>query len=223
VSGSLSNQEVDRSSDTVLNASSVKKNEHRWQNSVDDRIRGILEEAARGLEWAWKLDRQSPNSYPMNTGYLFAEIREHLVGESKTRSHIQLPPPTPPPKSLSELVSDKIIAAVYEDQNDGSYKEALKKAAIDFEEGPKAWRRILHAADAAYSIEHYGLEAIPKPRVHFLHRNLLELTELMGVNDLKPDGLLEFFEDMCPCREKHTTDAIRKLAKRRARTRKKRP
>lgn len=199
----------------------MSKNQHRWKAWVDERIRTVLEEAANGLVWAWKQDKKHRGSYPVNTWYLFYQIEEQLKNKPVVRMGIKLPPPPPPPQSLSELVDDEIIGSVYEDQNEGSYKDALKQAAAAYGEGTSAWRKILRAVDGAYATRHYGIEHAPKPRVHFLHRNLLEITNLATMSDFTNEGIAEFLDDICPCGKKHTPEAIRKLRKRwadRART-----
>ena len=189
----------------------VGKNQHRWKKSVDDRIRGVLEEAAKGLEWAWKLDKKHARSYPINTWYLFVQIEERLEDKPVVRTGIKLPRPSPPPQSLSELVDDKTIGGIYEEQNEGSYKDALKQAAAGYGEGTSAWRKILRAVDGAYANNFYGIEHAPKPKVHFLHRNLLEIASLAQLSDLTHEGIAEFLDDLCPCGKTHKPDAIRKL------------
>src|SRR5262249_18729108 len=106
------------------------------------------------------------------------------------------------------------IRAVYEQQNDGTYQEALKLAAFVDGKASSAWRKILHAVDAAYLIDRYGDQAAPKPRVQFLHRELLKIAALADLNDLSHQGIVEFLDDLCPCGERHTAEAIRKLRKR---------
>lgn len=197
----------------------VRKNQHRWKSWIeDDLARCVLEQAAETLKWAWGIDKNYPKSYPVNTSHVFEQIAEQLRHEPGEHKPFKLPPPPPPPQSLFDLVDDKMISAVYEDQNDGSYKDALRRAA-DFG-GGASWRKILRAVDAAYAIGHYGDEAAPKPRVHFLHRNLLALLEspIVGekLQDLRLEGIQDFFDDLCPCGTEHTAEAIRKLRKRRA-------
>ncbi|SRR5713101_846731 len=194
----------------------VSKNQHRWKGLLSPRIQSVFEEGAKGLEWAWKQDKKHPDSYPINTWYLFAQIEEQLQNHPKIRKSIKLPPPSPPPQSLTELVDEKIIGVVYEDQNDGSYKDALKQAARAHGAGTSAWRKILRAIDGAYAIDYYGVEFAPKPRVHFLHRNLLTLADSEHLRGLTLEGILDFFEDMCPCGKTHKSDAVRKLMERRA-------
>jgi hypothetical protein len=194
----------------------VSKNQHRWKTWADDRIRAVLEEAAEALDWAWKRDQKDPESYPINTWYRFVQIEEQLEGQSNVGKGIKLPPPSPPPQTFCELVDDEIIGAVYEEQNEGTYKGALKQAAAEHGEGTSAWRKILRAVDGAYAVSYYGLEHAPKPRVHFLHRNLLAIVDSEHLRGLTLDGIVEFFDDVCPCGKKHQPDALRKLRKRKS-------
>jgi len=193
----------------------VGRNQHRWKNWVkDDRSRGILEQAAEDLKWAWSVDKKYPESYPINTSHLLGEITEQLRHEPGERKPFKLPPPPPPPQRFCDLVDDKTIGAVYEDQNDGSYRDALKRAALGFGKGIPAWREIMRAVNSAYLIDCFGIEFVPKPRVHFLHRNLLALAESGPLRGMKLPGVLDFLDDICPCGKKHNQDAIRKLRKR---------
>lgn len=146
------------------------------------------------------------------------EIEQQLQAQPKVQKSFKLPPPPPPPKRLSELVDEKTIRTVYEQQNAGTYREALKLAASGDRKASLAWRKILHAVEAAYFINHYGDDAAPKPRVHFLHRELLEIADATDLKELTHQGFAEFLDDVCPCDKNHKTDAIRKLRKRWSRT-----
>jgi hypothetical protein len=196
----------------------VSKNQHRWKESVDELTRNVLEEAAKNLKWAWSLDMKYPNSYPLNTSYQFAQIEERLRGQSAIRHGAKLRLPSRSPQSLGELLNEKTIKAVYEEQNQGTYKDALRQAAAGFKEGLSAWRKILRAAEGAYAIEYYAIELAPKPKVQFLHRNLLLLlaaaSEDLRDFPLTDPGIAEFFDDVCPCGKGHKPDAVRKLRKR---------
>jgi len=66
----------------------------------------------------------------------------------------------------------------------------------------------------AYVIIYYGLDSAPRPRVHFLHRELLDIVESEHLRDLSLEGIVEFLDDICPCGKKHKPDAVRKLRKR---------
>lgn len=200
----------------------VGKNQHRWKSSLGDDICGVLDDAAARLAWAWKVDMKYPRSFPMNTSYTFGEIDEWIKecqrgGEPKVERKGLPVPRSRPPKRFSDLVDDRVIRAVFEDQNVGSYSDALKLAASGNNAAHFIFRKILKAVAPAYLISHFGFEFIPKPRVHFLHRTLLDLAESLHISDLKHEGIVEFLDDLCPCRKRHTADAIRKLRKRAAR------
>ena len=177
----------------------------------------MLEEAAPGLAWAWTLDRKTPDRFPVNTWYQFVQIEELLQNKSVQREGVKLPRPSPPPKKLSDLVDDVTIKAVYEDHHESSYEHALVEARGGFGAGYRALRRIIRALDIAYVTIYHGLEHAPTPKVHFLHRSLLEIAD-SKLGDLTPVGIAEFFDDLCPCGIKHLPDTMRKLKKRRART-----
>lgn len=204
---------------SILN---VGINQHRWKNWVSDEARIVLEELTSRLKWAWEADQDYPKSYPLNTDKAFSVIRAKLELRRRHRSGIQrriqkLPRQTLPRKRLSKLLNEKTIKAVYENQNDGRYEDALKLAAAGEGKGFAAWRKIWHAINDAYLIHVYGDEFIPKPRVQFLHRNLLELADVVEMHDVKDEGVAEFFDDLCPCGKRHESEAIRKLRTRWAR------
>jgi len=193
----------------------VSKNRHRWKVWIDDhRISEVLEDAAERLSWAWNVDKERPEKFPVNTWYQFVQIEEQLENKTPVRKGIKVPPPPPPPKKLSDLVDDSVIKAAYEDQNDGRYEDALIEARGGFEAGYRAMRKVTRALDLAYLVIYQGIEQAPKPRVHFLHRSLLQIAESRHLRDLTQQGIVEFFDDVCPCGVKHSPDAIRKLRKR---------
>ena len=195
----------------------VSKNQHRWKEWLDESNHRALDGVAETLAWTWKTDRETPISYPLNTDDAFCQIKErirdsqHPSGSRTERKRSRLPPVPPPPKRFSELVHERTIRAVYEDQNGGRYGDALKLAA---RKDQAAFRKILNAIGQAYLINYYGPDAAPKPRVHFLHRNLLEIADLLGLSDLKHEGIVEFLDDLCPCRKTHRPDTIGRLRKR---------
>lgn len=194
------------------------ENRHRWKTWITDRrVRQVLEEGAKGLQWAWKVDKQDRKRFPVNTWFLFVQIDEQLKNKPVVRRGIKLPTPPPPPQKLSDLVPERAIKAAYEDHNEGSYEDALRRAATGEDEGYAALRKIVRALDVAYVFRFHGFEFAPMPRVHFLHRKLLEIADAEPLRDLTLEGIVEFFDDVCPCGKKHKADAIRKLRNRRAR------
>lgn len=178
-----------------------------------------MDGSAKRLKWAWEIDKKDPKSYPLNTDYVFAEIDEQLSKRSQDGSQIEpqarkLPLPLRPPQCLSDLADEKTIKAVFEQQHDTSYGYAIRLAASGYPKGASAWRKILLAVNATYFINFYGTEFIPRPRVQFLHRELLKITERVGINDISHEGIAEFLDDLCPCGKRHEAEAIRKLRKR---------
>jgi hypothetical protein len=196
----------------------------RWKKWVDVGTVEVLEKAARELKSAWKADMRSPDKYPIWTDIVFTETEARLRGEPPKHGPVELPPrasrPAPPPRRLSELLNEQTVKIVYEQQNNGSYEDALKIAAAGPERNGKAYstfRKLLRAIEAAYGIDYCssGIETIPTPKVHFLHRGLLDIADLARVNDLTHGGIVEFLDDLCPCGKRHTAEAIRKLRRRR--------
>lgn len=202
----------------MLNVPRNQQSWKKWLQLEDDQVVGILERAAERLNWAWAIDEKYPKSYPINTSHAFGEIEREIRHRGEARKLHKLPPPAPPPETLGDLLSESTIRTIYEDQNEGTYKDALRRAA-DFG-GGRYWRKIRRAVDAAYLADYYGVEFAPRPRVHFLHRNLLKLADASGLRGLTREGLRGFFDELCPCGRRHTTEAIRKLIGRRSRARK---
>ncbi len=201
----------------------VRANQHGWKQSVSehsDHGLRVLEESAERLKWAWQTDKKYPKSFPIHTDTMFNEIRRQLTKGSPDKSEqqtLELPSPPPAPMCLSELVDEKTIKAAYELQNDGRYEDALRLAAPGDKESYIVWRKILNAVNAAYLIHAFGDEFIPRPEVHYLHRNLLEIADLSGMNELTHSGIAGFLDDLCPCGKEHKAETIRKLRKRWAR------
>lgn len=194
-------------------------NQHRWKGSVSEKIQHDLENAAKELKESWSIDSGDPRLYPFITEFALNDLRGRI--RNRPRSTKLPPVPEPPPKAenLTDLIEEETVRAVYEDQNSGSYKEALRKASVGGKQGLVVWRKILRSIHRAYEIGIHGAEIAPMPRVHFLHREILDLVTLLKLNDLTSEGLVEFFDDLCPCGKKHQTDAIRKLGKRIAKAR----
>jgi hypothetical protein len=191
-----------------------RANQHRWKHSVSDEIQHDLENAAKELKESWSTDSGDPRLYPFNSEFVLNELRDRIRNRPRSTKLPPIPAPRPEAENLMDLIQEKTVRAVYEDQNSGSYKDALRKASAGGKQGLVVWRKILRSIDQAYEIGVYGAEIAPMPRVHFLHRELLDIVRLLKLNDLTSEGLVEFFDDLCPCRKKHQADAIRKLRQR---------
>lgn len=170
---------------------------------------------AKDLRLAWKNDSRYPRSYPEATDWWFTEIAQQLndKGASRVRTG-KLPDifQTPAAQHVGDLFDEQSIKAVYEDMNSDHYDDALKLADSGKPGATKAIHKLLKAAQVSDLIER-GF-AHPHPRVHFLHRRLLDFAAMLGLDDLTNKGLEEFFGDLCPCGRKHNAEALRKLRKR---------
>jgi hypothetical protein len=201
----------------------MRENQHRWKEWLKlegDEIRQLLEDAIEKIAWAWETDKTAfPGSYPANTGELFFQLQNRIMQIQGCESTASSPSArtsgivlAPPPRCFSELVNDRPIKVIYEDQNADRYEDALKRAARG---DHKTFRKILKAVHHAYRENKEGVWAVPMPRTNFLHRNLIEIARISGlVDDLKDEGMVEFIDDMCPCGNVHQLDAIRKLIER---------
>jgi hypothetical protein len=186
-------------------------NRHRWKEWVDPTQLKAMEEAREDLKVVWEADRKYPKSYPMNTGDVLFEVARRLVrrpAEGRKPVKRPLPKPGPPPKHLSDLIDEELVRAVYEHQNADSYKEALRDASQGGRYGSTAFHKILRCVMPAYMIAVYGVD-LPRPKVHVLHRGLLEIAEQLIIEE--PDGIVEFLDDVCPCGKTHSHEALRKL------------
>jgi hypothetical protein len=200
-----------------------QENWKHWLSLSDDNVRQVLEDAAKTIAWAWGTDKRDfPKSYPANTGEVFFQIKEQIkeirgFKKNVVRKATKIRFAPFAPKRFSELISDEPIRNIYETQNADRYEDALKRAACG---DRRTFRKLLKAADGAYMETIVGVDAMPKPRINFLHRHLLELAELSGlITDLTSAGMVNFLDDLCPCGKGHEEDAIRKYRKRWAGTR----
>jgi hypothetical protein len=189
-------------------------NQHRWKNSVSDQIQHHLENAAKELKESWSIDSGDPRLYPFMTQIVLDELRDRIRSRPRSTKLPTVPERQPETGTLMDLFKEKAVKTVYENQNIGSYKDAIRKASVGGKKGLAVWRKILRSIDQAYLIEIHGPEVAPMPRVRFLHRELLDIMKLLKIDDITREGFAEFFDDMCPCGKIHKADTIRKLGQR---------
>ncbi len=189
-------------------------NQHRWKNSVSDQIQHHLDNAAKELKESWSIDSGDPRLYPFMTQFVLNGLRDRIRNRPRSTMLPDVPESQPEPEKLMDLIAEETVRAVYEDQNIGNYKEALRKASAGGKRGLAAWRKILRSIDRAYKIAIDGAEVAPMPKIHFLHRELLDIMKLVEIDDISREGFAEFFDDTCPCGKDHKSDTIRKLGQR---------
>jgi len=200
----------------------VKKDHpHRWAEWVSKHAKDVLKEYVNLLKKAWAEDKKDPRSFPLSTGELLFELERRLKQGPGTEGTQEWQPSRPsPPRRLSDLVDEKLVKIVFEQQNSDSYERALRLAAFGGKKRNLAWRKISLALNAAYLIKVDGPHAIPRPRVDYLHRELLKMTEQLKINKLTHAGIAEFLDDICPCCGiKHRPGTVRKLRNRWSRSR----
>jgi hypothetical protein len=191
----------------------MRENKHRWKKWIDERNVELLEEAARCLSEAWAADSRDPEHYPLESSYIVGQVKAMLRNDPSRKNPIIAK--RTKPQRFADLFSEEDIKFVFEDHNSGSYEDAL--VAVWEDQGVKsraALRKIFRAIEKVYLWTYGGLELLPAPRVHFLHRRLLDIVNLAGMSEQTPEGIAEFLDDVCPCGKKHTDQAIRKLKKR---------
>lgn len=195
------------------------ENQHRWKKSLAPEHVEILKEAGQALKQAWKWDKEHPKRYPVNTDHALWETKLQLRDKVRQRKTTKLPAYRRP-KRLHDFVDEGVVKTLYEQQHSGSYQDALEQAADGYGAGFLAWKRIVSCLPAAYLVQFGVEEMLPKPKVHLLHRELLDIAASVELDDLVTEGLVEFFDDVCPCGKKHHAEALRKLGKRVTKSRK---
>src|SRR5437899_7270710 len=107
--------------------------QHRWEQWIEsEEVKNLLRNSRERLKIAWGRDRKDPKSYPINTSYALAEIRGSLSKQTrKKKTRIRLPEPKEPeaPKSLAELVPEKLVKTIWEEHHGGTFRDALRVAA----------------------------------------------------------------------------------------------
>jgi hypothetical protein len=198
----------------------MEETKYAYQEWLDDKTKQTLIRFVTELAQSWIQDQKHPKSYPINTEHVFRVLKGELRladQESQRESPekpVGLPSPTPPPGRFADLIDERTIKAVFDDQNASDYPDALESARRG---DASAFDKIMRAVEQAYLIDIFGLDNASKPRVHFLHRTLFEIAGLLSIEDLTDSGIAGFLNHLCPCGEKHQADAIRKLRQRVAR------
>jgi len=170
-----------------------------------------MEEAKEDLRFAWETDKKYSKSFPVNTDdVLFQTLRRLVRRGSEQREPVKRPLPKsdPPAKRLFDLINEKIVRTLYEQQNADSYKQVLREASQGGRYGSTAFHKILRCLMPAYMIEFYGMD-LPRPKIHILHRGLLGIAEQLIIEET--DGIVEFLDDVGPCGKTHSNEALRKL------------
>jgi hypothetical protein len=195
--------------------------QHRWEQSVEpDEAVPLLWKAKAALQAAFRSDQLFSREYPLNVSYAFERINSDLSRllrpkrtESAPQSRLSLAP-----KKLAELLPENLIEAMWEDQHNGIYRDALRQAASansnNMKRGWKAFQGIVHAMEAAYLVRYWGIENLQTPRVNILHKGLNQIALQVGLRGLTATGFAEMLDDLCPCGLTDHRGAVRQMWRR---------
>lgn len=196
--------------------------EPRWIGLVEPpEAWPYLLKAKKSLQTAWVWDKEDSKRYPINTLCALAQIQTDLSApKAPKRVRLRI---LKKPTTFAELVPEKLIKALWEEQHSGTYHAALERAApADFEkwdESLKAFQSIVRAIEAAYRVNFLGIELLPKPKVNILHQRLQQIAILIGLEGLTRSGFAEFLDRLCPCGLLDHKGAVRKSWARSLKTR----
>src|SRR5438094_10490745 len=108
----------------------ARENQHRWKMSLEPRVVEVLEETAERLKISWEWDMQHPKSYPVNTDYALRETETDLRPPPRAQRGAKgLPAPAPRAKSVYELIDERTIRTLYEQEHAGSLRRAFNQAS----------------------------------------------------------------------------------------------
>lgn len=197
---------------------------HAWAEWVEsEEVRHFLWKSKDWLKQAWKYDQDDPNSYPMNTYLALAEIENILTKPRGPRPRTRLSTKVKIPRTLWELISERTVKAIWEDNHSGSFEEAIAQATPrhydEVRKSQKVFRTIIRAIETAYDLDYVSWQILPRPKVKILHKGLNKIAKAAGIQDQTEAGFAEFLDDLCPCGLKNHREAVRKLASRSTRMR----
>jgi hypothetical protein len=197
-----------------------------WESYLEsDEVKDLLWAGKTILRSAWQSDMEDPNSYPINTSHALGQIEEKLrrkIRVVKTRVGL---PRDKTPKRLSELIPERLVRAIWEDNHAASFDQAVREAAnigragIPLNTGWRTFKKIVSTMEHAYLANCYGYDFLPKPKNSILHRGLDQIARAAGLQDQTTAGFAQFLDDLCPCGLKNHNEAVRKMESRTPRMR----
>lgn len=194
----------------------------RWAEWIESpEIVNLLLGAKEQLRITWERDKKYKR-YPLDTAYYLAHLRgelsRHVSGKRPAKQRRKRLLVARPPRTLSELVPERSVRNIWEDQHSGSFDDAVRIAGqLGYKGGDRPWkvfRGILNAMEAAYHVVFYGPEILSMPKVSILHRGLKQVAIEAGLKDQTREGFAEFLDDLCPCGLKSHREAVRKMESR---------
>jgi hypothetical protein len=192
-----------------------------WENWVESSgVRETLWKGKESLKFAWEHDQKDPKGFPINTAFALDMIRNRVSKRSaKKPSSSSMPRPIyKEAKTLAELVPERLVKTIWEDNHNSSFESAIiRAAAVNYKDPRKSWKvfkGIMRAMEIAYLVDYWGWEILPRPKVNILHRGLDEIAKAAGLEAQTVEGFAEFLDDLCPCGLRPHKEAVRKLGSR---------
>jgi hypothetical protein len=212
----------DRRLELVWNAQNMSR--HAWAEWVESaEVRRLLWQGRERLKVAWGWDQKDPKGYPMNTYLALIEIENSLTNPLGASPRTRLSTKLKIPGTLWELISEKTVKAIWEDNHNRSFEEAIAQATPthydEVRKSQKVFKAIIRAIEKAYVVDYVSWQLLPRPKVNILHKGLNEIAKAAGIEDQTEAGFAEFLDDLCPCGLKNHREAVRKLASRSTRLR----
>jgi hypothetical protein len=197
--------------------------QHAWAGYLESpKVELLLWKSRARLKLAWEHDQKYPRTYPLNTSFALSEILGSFSKRKTTRSTRRLPVCSNP-KNWAELISERIVKNIWEENHNGSYENALTQAVPtgykDLDKSWKVFQGIIKAIEATYLVEYGALEFLAMPKVNILHKRLREIAKAAGIGGQTQKGFAEFLDDLCPCGLNNHREAVRKLFSRSTRMR----
>jgi hypothetical protein len=193
---------------------------HAWEKWIlSEEIRTfLLRECKDRLKFSWEADQKHPGRYPIDTAWALSEIQETLSMKPRNKKLRRGIYQRPKPKTLAELVPERLIQITWEENHNSSFESAIRQAAdTSYKEPKNSWkvfRGIVRAMETAYLVYYWGPEFSPRPKANILHRGLDKIAKAAGLGAQKTAGFAEFLDDLCPCGLRSHKGAITKLGSR---------
>jgi hypothetical protein len=187
-----------------------------WERLAElDGTLAILWKAKETLRAAWEMDLRFRKTYPINTSHALTQIRESLLnrGHQKKKRVRMKKPKTP--NTLAELIPEKLVRAIWDENHAGSLKGAIARASgfgdIPDKQSWKAFLQISRTMEIAYKVNRFGHVQLRTPKVAILHSGLDRITKAAGQTGQSDQGFTEFLNDLCPCGLKQHRGAVGKM------------
>lgn len=146
----------------------------------------------------------------MNTGQLLYEIETTLKGWRPRKRPKKKGIVPRQATRLRDILPERAIEQVHEYLHEEPFREALAELYSPADRS-RAFNRIKDTINNALYAEHFGYEALPKPRGNWLHRQVLGALTAAAPGKFTDSEMVTLFDYFCPCGIEHNREAIKKF------------